>query len=269
MRAFMILSAAAASLVFGQSPATDGRVLDGIAHVAFRVSNLAASREFYQKLGFEQAFEFTDERGVTTSYMKVNDRQFIELYRRDNESQALGLMHICFDASDLARVRAAYVERGLKPAEIAKARAGNLLFSMRDPEGQLLEYTQYLPGSLHSNERGKHLGERRISGRLQGASTSVKDLAAERKFYADTLGFADGGSPAGARLRVPGSTGEDVELEAITPDWRPRIDFAVADAKQAANELQQRGLTVRMSGSAAVARDPDGVSLVFIGPAGR
>jgi len=34
--------------------------LAGIAHVAFRVSDIAKSREFYQQLGFEQSFEFND-----------------------------------------------------------------------------------------------------------------------------------------------------------------------------------------------------------------
>ena len=37
--------------------------LDGIAHVALRVADVAVSREFYAKLGFEQAFEFTDAKG--------------------------------------------------------------------------------------------------------------------------------------------------------------------------------------------------------------
>ena len=34
--------------------------LTGIAHIALRVNDLQKSREFYHKLGFEQAFEFTD-----------------------------------------------------------------------------------------------------------------------------------------------------------------------------------------------------------------
>ena len=65
--------------------------LDGIAHVALRVADVAVSREFYAKLDFEQAFEFTDAKGVTTSYVKVNDRQFIELYRRNTPEEPLGL----------------------------------------------------------------------------------------------------------------------------------------------------------------------------------
>jgi len=243
-----------------QAPVPEARALDGIAHVAFRVSDLSRSRGFYENLGFEQAFEFTDAKGATVSYIKVNDRQFIELYRRDEQSQALGLMHICFDAGDLAKVRAAYVEHGLKPVEIVKARAGNLLFNLRDPEGQVLEYTQYMPGSLHSNERGKHLGAKRISGQLRGASSSVRDLGAGRDFYG-VLGFVK--EQSGDRLRVPGDSSEWVQLEALTPEWKPRLEFVVEDMRRAADELKSRGMMVDVTGRAAVVRDPDGVTLSF------
>ena len=50
--------------------------LTGIAHVAFRVSDVAKSHEFYQKLGFEQSFEFNDPGKPPVSYMRVNDTQF-------------------------------------------------------------------------------------------------------------------------------------------------------------------------------------------------
>ncbi len=140
----------------GPLPAQDGRQLDGIAHVALRVSDVAKSRAFYKTLGWEQAFEFSDDQGTTTSYVKVNDRQFIELYRRNKPSDPLGLMHICLEAGDIDRVSAAYIASGLAPTQPKKAHAGNLLFNLRDPEGQVIEYTQYLPGSLHYEDHGKH-----------------------------------------------------------------------------------------------------------------
>ena len=234
--------------------------LDGIAHAAFRVSDIPASREFYHKLGFEQAFEFSDANGTTTSYLKVNDRQFIELYRRNSSAEPLGLMHICFDGSDLERLHEAYVRQGLQPAPAATARAGNRLFSMRDPEAQLLEYTQYLPGSLHWNARGKYAESRRTSEHLVSAAVAVKDLAAERAFYIDQLGFHDGGKGA---LDIPGSAGEQVVLEASRPDWKPRIEFAVPDVGGAAEELRSRGFTVQTNGNTAVVLDPDGFVVVY------
>jgi hypothetical protein len=74
--------------------------LAGIAHVAFRVTDVQKSREFYRTLGFEQAFEIADPGKPPVSYIKINDRQFIELYGRGEDSQATGLTHVCYEAAD-------------------------------------------------------------------------------------------------------------------------------------------------------------------------
>ena len=72
-----------------------------IAHAAMRVSDLSRSREFYRKLGFEEAFVFEKNGLPTEVFLKVNDDQFIELYPRENNSQASGFMHVCFESSNL------------------------------------------------------------------------------------------------------------------------------------------------------------------------
>ena len=54
--------------------------LNGIAHVAIRVHDLAASVAFYEKLGFEQAFDLRKNDVPYESFIKINDNQFIELY---------------------------------------------------------------------------------------------------------------------------------------------------------------------------------------------
>jgi hypothetical protein len=195
--------------------------------------------------------------------MKVNDRQFIELYRRNSADEPLGLMHLCFDTSALEELFTAYEGRGLKPTDRRKARAGNLLFNLRDPEGQLLEYTQYLPGSMHSNDRSKHLGERRISDRLTRAAAAVKDLAGRRAFYTGKLGFQVQGGSGPVRLRLPGKSGEEVELEQAGPDWKPRITFAVVDVRRTEQELRRRGIVPRTTGGTVAITDPDGVLVLF------
>ena len=53
------------TLSWAQSPA-----LSGIAHVAFRVADVAVGRAFYQKLGFEQFFELTRDGQTTGSAWK-------------------------------------------------------------------------------------------------------------------------------------------------------------------------------------------------------
>src|ERR1700734_3170939 len=87
--------------VYGAAAQTPGPPLAGIAHVALRVSDLNRSRNFYQKLGFEGAFTLTKDGVITESFLKVNDRQFIEMYPQQQSSQPIGFMHVCFEGADL------------------------------------------------------------------------------------------------------------------------------------------------------------------------
>lgn len=238
-----------------QSPA-----LVGIAHVAFRVSDLQKSRDFYSQLGFEQAFEFTDNGRTTVAFIKINDHQFIELYPRNNDAQPLGLMHICFEASDIEAVRSEYLKRDLKPEEVKKARAGNLLFMMHDPEGQLLEYTQYVPGSLHFNDRGSHLSNNRVAQHLIQADASVRDTVAEMTFYRHKLGFVAIKKDA-SLLVIPGSS----DLIAIreSASTKPSLGFAVSNVGQVAQDLRKRGFQARKDHHGLSITDPDGALIFF------
>ena len=236
-------------------------VLAGIAHVALRVTEVRKSREFYNRLGFEEAFAFSDPGKPPVSYLKVNDQQFIELYERSDDSQPLGLMHVCYEAGDINALHEYYVGRGVNIPAARKARAGNLLFVLHDPEDQVVEFTQYLPGSLHYQARGKYLSERRVSSRMVGATIPVKDIEAERSFYTSKLGFEDAAEKGAAHLRLSGNSGEAVELQSGPP---ARILFEVTDLERSARDLTGRGFQVRKSGRSISIADPDGAILVFI-----
>jgi catechol 2,3-dioxygenase-like lactoylglutathione lyase family enzyme len=233
--------------------------LAGIAHVALRVADLQKSRGFYQTLGFEQAFEFADPGKAPVSYMKVNDRQFIELYQRADDSQPLGLMHVCYEANDIDALYDSYVKRGVSASGPKKARAGNLLFSLHDPENQTLEFTQYMPGSLHFEDRGKHLGEHRITEHILRATIPVGDLTAERQFYTSKLGFEDvkAVTVGEARLRIPGASGDEIELEIAN---KPRITFAVGSVERASREL---GIGLSYAKGNFSIKDPDGAVITL------
>ncbi len=237
--------------------------LSGIAHVALRVNDLQKSQAFYKTLGYEEAFSFTDNGKVSVSYVKVNDRQFIELIPRSSESQPGGILHTCFEVADIEALYKAYVERGLQPTEIKKARAGNLLFVMHGPDNQLLEYTQYMPDSLHSQSHGKHLLPNRISTHMVEATTPVRNLAAERSYYTEKLGFRSAGSN-GNEMYVAGNSGDKVELQLDTPTAKPRVVFEVTNVGQTARELRSRGLKVEKSRHAVSVTDPDGAVIVFV-----
>src|ERR1700730_10004192 len=157
---------------------------DGIAHVAIRVHDLAASVAFYQKLGFEQAFDLRKHDVPYESFITINDNQFIDLYPVPPKDPTTGFLHLCFEGADLNAIYDDYISHGLTPTAVRKAGAGNLLFTMAgplQPSGpQNIEYTQYMPGSLHSSDQGKPLGPDRVAGKLFAVAVAMKDTAAAR-----------------------------------------------------------------------------------------
>lgn len=237
--------------------------LAGIAHVAFRVTDVDASRKFYSKLGFEQAFEFSRQAKPTQAFIKINDTQFIELYAQTERSQQIGLMHICYESDDLARLHSLYRMAGLHPTPVKKAAAGNLLFTLQGPEGQNLEFTQYMPGSKHFADRGQHLGINRISEKMQGSSLIVKNMQAAEDFYVHLLGFTSSIHGNSVRLILPGRSREQVVLEPENRYTKPQLFFLVPDVRHTEQELRKRGFNLHtMHGDVAVVA-PDGISIVF------
>ncbi len=251
-----LLGLLCAASLWAQSPP-----LTGIAHVAFRVSDLARTREFYRTLGFDQAFEFADAGQVTEAFIKINDQQYIELYPRTQDSQPLGLMHICFGTADIEGLRNWYLNRKLDPSSATKGRAGNLLFSLHDPEGFLIEYVQYLPQSIHSMDHGMHLGGHRISQHISRVTLVAQDLPREHAFYNASLDLHDSLSSTGVMF-VPGVSGDEIELQAASENSHPSITLEVSHAGHAAKELRHRGFNVQSTTSVSIT-DPDGAVIVF------
>jgi len=236
-----------------------------IAHVAIRVSDLARSRDFYQKLGFEQSFAFTKDGVTTEVFLKVNDRQFIEMYPQQQPPQEIGFMHVCFESTDLEQLNRAYLARGLTPTPVKRAGAGNLLFTMVGPEQQNIEYTQYMPGSLHSKDQGQHLGADRISQEIFGVTLRMEDPVVARAFYEQMLGFHESRNviePGLVPLLMPGSSGQVVE---ITPGVFQML-LSVPSLRHAAAQLNALHVTFEKEKSMLIVQDPDGNRVAFIEP---
>jgi catechol 2,3-dioxygenase-like lactoylglutathione lyase family enzyme len=237
--------------------------LAGIAHVAIRVSDLTRSRFFYQKLGFEQAFTLSKDGKISEAFFKVNDHQFIELYPQQDPSQSIGFMHLCFESTDLAGLNHAYLARSLTPTPVKQAGAGNLLFTMVGPEQQNIEYTQYMPGSLHSKDQGQHLGADRISKEIWGVSLRMEDPVATRTFYEQQMGFHESRNalePGLIPLLLPGTSGQVV---AIT-QGADEVLFAVPSVRHAASQLSDASIAFEKHDSMLTVQDPDGNRLVFL-----
>jgi catechol 2,3-dioxygenase-like lactoylglutathione lyase family enzyme len=256
------LAALLIGIACAPASSAQSRDLTGLGHVAFLVNDLSQSEAFYEKLGFQKAFEFTDAGKITEAFVKINDRQFIELYPRIKDTQKAGLDHICFETRDVASLRTAYIKQGLDPSDTKKMRAGNLLFGFRDPEGLWVEYVQYMPDSLHSLDRGKHLGDR-VSQQLVEIVLIAQDPVADLVFYTDRLGLEKDQNHGAEELRLPGHSGDKLEIQPAGKDAKPRLAFSVEDVRRTARELRHRGFEVRKEGKDVSIDDPDGAIIVF------
>jgi catechol 2,3-dioxygenase-like lactoylglutathione lyase family enzyme len=262
MRWFWTL-ALAVFCAFQQGAQAQGTAVTGIAHVAYRASDLEKELAFLQKLGFEESFGFPLGGKTMQAFVKVNDREFIEVYRQTDAAQPLGWMHICYESDDLKGLYELYAGRGLKLTPLKKAGAGNLLFTLQDPEDRVTEFTQYMPGSLHTLDRGKHLGGTRVATELAGVEFPVPDLAAAKQFYGAGMGFATEEGKAGLKARVTSQAYPWVQVSAAGAGNKPRLLFRVQSAAAAAHQLRVRGVAVKLGKKSASVTDPDGNILVF------
>lgn len=248
--------------VLAQPPAPDSGII-GIAHIAFRVSDVDREIAFLGKLGYQEAFAMTNAGKTTEVFMKVNDHEFIELYPQTNPNQPLGWMHVCYEVGDLNILYKFYDSMGLKLRPVQKAAAGNLISSVSDPEGRVTEFTQYMPGSRHTLDRGQHLGANRISTQLLGFDLPVRDGAAMKEFYTD-LGFEAENVNGNVRLSSPAAPDLHIELRAASAGAPPEFLFAVPDARRAGAQLKDAGVNANHTSGLVFVHDPDGNLFIFL-----
>src|SRR5579859_3335081 len=254
---FLALAIVSACSVRSSAQAAETSHITGIAHIAYRASDLDKEVAFFVKLGYQQSFGFTNAAGKTTEvFIKVNDRQFIEVYPQNNPSETLGWMHVCYESDDINALAAFLNAHGLKPTEVRKAGAGNMLTTMKDPEDRTTEFTQYMPGSRHTLDKGLHLGEQRISEQMLGLSLQVPDLDAARKFYVSGMGFEARDGRQGLRMTLADVPDMRIQVRAAAAGAAPETLFRVADTAKAAEQLKAAGLEVKQDGNRVLVSDP-------------
>lgn len=237
------------TLPSGNAAPVASLALSGIAHIAIRVKNVAASSDFYHKLGFDQPFTIKNADNVTVTVIKVNDRQFIEFYPPDTGPP--GVVHLCFEVKDLNALHDAYVSEGLAPAAVRTSGAGNLLFTVPGPASAPLtiEYTQYMASSQHSKDFGQHLSPDRVGDKLTVVALAVQDAPGARQFYLEKLGFRPSATNP-ARLDLPGDSGESIEVvPAASLGTRASILLTTSDIDKAAAQLTRQQVAFQRAAS--------------------
>jgi catechol 2,3-dioxygenase-like lactoylglutathione lyase family enzyme len=278
--------------LLAQTPEHRPRVL-GIAHIAFDVGDLTKTRAFYENvLGFEQAFSLARPDGTEwIGFIKVNDRQYVELFAAG--SQFAGeLDHLALYTDDAAGMRAYVTARGIPLVdELHTGRTGDEYFSIRDPDGHLIEIVQYKPHSWSAREAGNLMRPDRISDHISHAGIVVRSMAASLRFYHDVLGFQEfaqdmtsGPAPKWASVRVADGTDYLALVSPpapVSPSQRRAetyVGFASGDLPRTVTDLKARtssGSPVRPidvqtgigNHPQASLFDPDSIRIDFTGPA--
>ena len=188
----------------------------GVAHVAFFVSDLSKARAFYEGLlGYEEPFTLPKADGsVEIAFVKINDRQWIELFNRPSVGEGQ-LNHIAIYTDDADRMRDYLAARRVEvPAKVGKGRTGNKNFTVKDPDGHNVEIVEYQPDSWTAKDAGRHVPASRISERALHLGILVGNLDAASAFYNGILGFQEFWRGAAANsptlswvnMRVPDGT---------------------------------------------------------------
>jgi catechol 2,3-dioxygenase-like lactoylglutathione lyase family enzyme len=233
---FLLVVALATSSLFAQTNVERPHIL-GLAHVAFRVSDLARTSAFYENLlGFAEPFSLSGK--PTIAFVKINDEQYVELFQGDGQNSGQ-LDHFALYTDNLAAMREYLVaQQVLILEDIHQGRIGNSFLTIGDPAGHHIEILQYSPNSLTARSKGKFLPDRRISSHITHVGILVSSMGPAMRFYQDILGFREtsrggneGEQPRRIDLQAPEGT-DSIELlslagEPLPPNLRAQNHFCL------------------------------------------
>lgn len=278
------------SSMLAQTGVARPRVL-GLAHVAFRVSDLGRTNSFYENLlGYQEPFSIKDANGSTTiAFVKINDEQYVELFPANGQNRGQ-LDHFALYTDDLTAMRSYLVAQGVRIfTDIHKGRVGNSFLTIRDPDGQSIEILQYSSNSLTARAQGKFMPDSRISNHITHVGIVVSSVGPSMKFYRDVLGFHEfsrgGGSQQLGWVDLQTPDGSDyIELLPVSgqpssTELRAQNHFCLvsADVHKTVASLQRRATLNLLSSTPSIQTggslpthtnlfDPDGVRVEVMEP---
>ncbi len=215
-------------------PSLDELPVMGIANVTFKVTDLNKARAFYTGvLGLAEAFDIKDKSGkVTSAYFKFNDDQYVEIVPTLKPGELNREERIVFESTDLNKLHSMYESRGLSPSPIHQGPDGNPVFRVVSPEGNHLDFLQYVDGSQQAKVRGKFLSPDRVSTHIWHAGVMTKDPTLSGPFYREKLGFTN--------LRF-GTRGEYLETPSHDANTETKPPLTDTPETHAQYELEQWG----------------------------
>lgn len=259
LRVFLLPALAAMllpALTRAQDAAPPRPQITGISHAGYFVTDLNKTVSFWHDLlGFDEYATLnkpgTDQTRI--AFIKINDRQHIELFTDTPPAPPSMMSHYCFSVSNVDQMRAYLRAKGfdVKPGNGGKTRTGDYAFEIRDPDGTLVEFVQSLPTGTEMQNAGKFMPPTRMGDAIYHVGFLVGNLDKSLAFYEGVLGFTETwrGSSNGQQLswvnlRVPdGKDYIELMLYDKTPSGygtRNHVSLVVADVQKAVTEIESR-----------------------------
>jgi catechol 2,3-dioxygenase-like lactoylglutathione lyase family enzyme len=166
--------------------------ITGVAGFAAKVSDMAEARKFYSTvLGLDEAFAIKNPLGgsdLTT--FKINDKQYVYVAPDLKDPNDTRLLFVSFETTDAKALRDYLASKGVAvPDSISPDPEGNLSLMVKDPEGNNVQFIQYVGKSLHGRNNGKFLSPRRTSDHALHVGYRIMDPDKIDTFYKDILGY--------------------------------------------------------------------------------
>jgi lactoylglutathione lyase len=222
--------------------------ITGISHVAFRVSDAKAARQFY---GVILGLSEDAASGGRLSF-GIGSHQHVVLEPGLAANQDERLSHLAFETPDVKALGAHLTSRGFQVTQ-PKERCDPAAIWVSDPDGHPIEFVESRWPPDPADAAVGHA----LSKRLLHAGLTIRDEQSAHRFYRDALGFSEiwrGGRPEGVtqwiNMRVPDGT-DYLEYMLVTdaPD-RARLGslhhvaLLVPDMQAAWEEVGRRTTTV-------------------------
>ena len=234
-------------------PDVSSSPLRGIAHLAYRVTSLAAARHFWKDyLGFAEPFLLSNSN--TVAVIKINDQQYVELYEGVVGPPQYQIVNYGYQVSGAAAYRTQLATAGVSvPANVSTNALGNLSFFSTDPDGHSIEWVQYRTNSLTGQTQGQAMPGAQVFGYIisTGGFTG-NSYAVNNAFYITQCGFLPNGT-SGINTHLIGIPNSDGFYEHGTYNT---LDAATAGKKSQIDLLNFRGLTIHQSIAILTNRDP-------------
>lgn len=222
----------------------------GIAFVRLDVSDLAASRKFYESV-LQLGNHFNQCLGPGSVCFRLSNSQSIELVQSEAPAGGSYLEEVGFWTDDLDAARRYLTNAGQKAGDTFTAYDDRKRFELRDPENHRVAFvSEPLPGSFFS-------WSTQVSRHMIHAGFVVNDMTAENHFYRDLLGFRlywQGGFKDDGldwyEIQVPDGSSWIEYMLNIPPNAdhnelgvQNHFSLAVKDIHVTADQLRKNGLT--------------------------